>query len=116
MNDAEKHADAIKAATAAAYRKAADLFEDGFWARWELHRMATAIDGIASDGFPVGARLFPPRGPDERGADYASCRLLEDRVERLEALVASLLEPPRKSPMGLAIPSEDGDPDPEPLV
>lgn len=38
---------------ARAYRRAARLFERGHWAYGDLHRMATKLDGIAIDGFPV---------------------------------------------------------------
>lgn len=45
---------AAKRSRAKALRDAANLFCDGHWAWSELHRMATKIDGIAVDGFPVG--------------------------------------------------------------
>lgn len=40
---------------AAAFRQASNLFEQRHWAWSELQKMATALDGIAVDGFPVTA-------------------------------------------------------------
>ncbi len=56
-----------KEVRAGAFREAARLFEENHWAAFELRKMATAEDGIASDGFPVGGVEQCPR------CDRTSC-------------------------------------------
>lgn len=58
----------IKAAT---FREAARLFEDRHWAYGDLHRMATKLDGIAIDGFPVHPTPSEPPAGSTQGVPEA---------------------------------------------